>query len=57
MSKGSSPRPYAVDRQVFEDNWDAIFGKSKNVQDQSDDTQKRDEKPEDSATCIPKGAE
>lgn len=57
MSKGSSPRPYSVDRHVFEDNWDAIFGKSKNVQDQSDDTQKRDEKPEDSATCVPKGAE
>ena len=27
--KGSSPRPYSVDRKTFEDNWDKIFGKKK----------------------------
>ena len=25
--KGSSPRPFSVDRSTFESNWDAIFGK------------------------------
>ena len=25
MSKGSSPRPFDVDRNTFESNWDAIF--------------------------------
>ena len=29
MSKGSAPRPFKVDRQEFESNWDAIFGKRK----------------------------
>lgn len=27
--KGSRPRPYSVDRQTFESNWDKIFGKKK----------------------------
>jgi len=27
MSKGSTPRPFSVDRQTFEDNWDKIFKK------------------------------
>ena len=25
--KGSAPRPFAVDRKTFENNWDAIFKK------------------------------
>lgn len=25
MSKGSSPRPFSVDRKTFDDNWDQIF--------------------------------
>ena len=25
--KGSSPRPYSVDKETFSNNWDAIFGK------------------------------
>lgn len=25
--KGSSPRPYSVDRKTFENNWDKIFKK------------------------------
>jgi len=39
MSKGSAPRPFDVDRQAFENNWDAIFGKkneTKNVEDEHD---------------------
>ena len=39
MSKGSTPRPFDVDRQAFENNWDAIFGKkneTKNVEDKHD---------------------
>jgi len=31
MSKGSAPRPFDVDRQAFEDNWEAIFGKRKSA--------------------------
>ena len=31
MSKGSAPRPFDVDRQAFENNWDAIFGKRKSA--------------------------
>lgn len=27
--KGSTPRPFSVDRKTFEDNWDRIFGNSK----------------------------
>ena len=26
--KGSKPRPYSVDRETFESNWDAIFNKN-----------------------------
>ena len=34
MGKGSAPRPFS-DRDVYEDNWDKIFGKKKK---KSDDT-------------------
>jgi len=27
MSKGSSPRPFAVSNQEYQNRWDAIFGK------------------------------
>jgi hypothetical protein len=27
--KGSSPRPYSVDKDTYASNWDAIFGKKK----------------------------
>ena len=45
MSKGSAPRPFDVDRQAFENNWDAIFGKRKpaNNGDQHDDLGKKGE--------------
>lgn len=26
--KGSAPRPFSVDRQTYENNWDLIFKKS-----------------------------
>lgn len=32
MSKGSAPRPIP-DRKRFEDNWDKIFGKKKQLPD------------------------
>jgi len=45
MSKGSAPRPFDVDRQAFENNWDAIFGKRKSANngDQHDDLGKKNE--------------
>ena len=30
--KGSNPRPFSVDTKTFENNWDTIFGKDKNMQ-------------------------
>jgi hypothetical protein len=37
MGKGSKPRPFSVKSDVFENNWDAIFGKKSqsNQQDTS----------------------
>lgn len=29
MSKGSTPRPYSVDRKTFDKNWERIFGNKK----------------------------
>jgi len=42
MSKGSKPRPMEVDKEQFNKNFDAIFGKKKG--DKKDDT-KAKEKP------------
>ena len=28
--KGSKPRPLSVDKETFDNNWDAIFNKEKN---------------------------
>jgi hypothetical protein len=36
--KGSSPRPYSVDRQTFGSNWDLIFGKKPPQSGSQDDT-------------------
>jgi hypothetical protein len=35
--KGSKPRPFSVDRQTFENNWNAIFG-TEIYQDMYDET-------------------
>ena len=35
MGKGSAPRPYSVNSDTFEDNWDKIFKKKKNSDDVS----------------------
>ena len=54
MSKGSAPRPFDVDHKVFQNNWDAIFGKRKspNKDDQHDDVGEKGEEnkaiPDDS---------
>jgi hypothetical protein len=39
MGKGSKPRPYSVDQKTFDDNWDVIFKKDKNVQVRADQIQ------------------
>jgi hypothetical protein len=37
--KGSRPRPYSVDQETFESNWELAFGKDKKtVPDNSNDT-------------------
>jgi len=33
MGKGSAPRPYSVDAETFESNWDKIFKKENNSHD------------------------
>lgn len=35
--KGSSPRPFSVDKKTFDSNWDAIFGKKKEPKYEQDD--------------------
>jgi hypothetical protein len=30
--KGSSARPYSVDKETFNNNWDSIFGKNKKTE-------------------------
>jgi hypothetical protein len=40
MSKGSSPRPYSVDLNTFNNNWDNIFRKTPQlVEDQQNEDQ------------------
>ena len=38
MGKGSAPRPYSVDTDTFESNWDKIFKKKQNSPDVSPHT-------------------
>jgi hypothetical protein len=40
MSKGSSPRPYSVDLNTFNNNWDNIFRKTpQQIEDQKNEDQ------------------
>jgi len=34
--KGSSPRPFSVDKKKFDDNWDRIFGKKHEKNEESE---------------------
>ena len=34
MSKGSSPRPFSVSNQEYQNRWDAIFGKDNEKKDE-----------------------
>lgn len=34
--KGSKPRPISVDKKTFDDNWDKIFKKDKEVNEYQD---------------------
>jgi|LauGreDrversion4_2_1035121.scaffolds.fasta_scaffold70713_7 hypothetical protein len=36
--KGSKPRPFAVDRKTFEENWDKIFGQKEKSEPFDHDT-------------------
>jgi hypothetical protein len=42
--KGSSPRPFSVDRKTFENNWEKIFGKKskKKTTEKNTKNQKQD---------------
>lgn len=42
--KGSTPRPFSVDRKTFESNWDKIFGKKtkKKIAEKTSKKQKLD---------------
>jgi hypothetical protein len=40
MSKGSSPRPYSVDLNTFNNNWDNVFRKTpQQIEDQKNEDQ------------------
>jgi len=34
--KGSSPRPFSVDKKKFDDSWDRIFGKKHEKNEESE---------------------
>jgi hypothetical protein len=37
--KGSKPRPFSVDQETFDNNFDRIFGKKKKTEEQKFDEQ------------------
>ena len=39
MSKGSSPRPFAVSNQEYQNRWDAIFGRDNEKKNQTQDVE------------------
>lgn len=41
MGKGSQPRPFSVDKETFNANWDKAFGKNRK---EKDDERSRNEK-------------
>lgn len=43
--KGSSPRPFSVDKTTFATNWDKAFGKKTEKFDQNHNKEKKDEHP------------
>lgn len=38
--KGSSPRPYSVPKEQFDNNWEAIFGKKEKKKSDEEDKKK-----------------
>lgn len=44
--KGSSPRPYSVTQEEYDNRWDAIFGR-KSVTEESSDAEDEDTLDED----------
>lgn len=42
--KGSAPRPFGVDAQTYDTNWDRIFGKKPAPQPKDNDEQRSDER-------------
>ena len=38
--KGSSPRPFSVSNKDYNDRWDMIFGRDKEVQEVKEDLEK-----------------
>lgn len=47
--KGSSPRPFSVDRGTFDNNWDRIFGSDKPAKEHRE----LDEKEWDAYSGLP----
>ena len=50
--KGSAPRPYSVTQEEYDNRWDAIFGRNKQVieEPEEDDDTDLDEDNEDADT-------
>ena len=40
--KGSSPRPFSVTQEEYDNRWDAIFGRNKAATEESSDTDDED---------------
>ena len=39
--KGSAPRPFSVDQKTFDENWDRIFKRQKDLEDSVDKLNKQ----------------
>ena len=44
--KGSSPRPYSVTQEEYDNRWEAIFGRDKAATEDSSDVDELDEENE-----------
>ena len=52
--KGSSPRPFSISQEEYNNRWDAIFGRDlkDEPQDLSEDNERSEEEDDESLQCL-----
>lgn len=55
--KGSAPRPFSVDQQTYQSNWDTIFGRNKRDTNNNNATMERGKAAETSQEESQKNAD